>query len=249
MMDDPAAAAVLVDDYAKAEPADLKPMIIDALVQSKAGSVALLAAAKDKRIPSNQITENHARRISGYNDEALSKELAQTWGTIRTERNPERVKVVDKYRKIIQSHPPGDPLIGQRVFAAKCMQCHTIYGKGGEVGPALTGVGRDNLDLVLSNVLDPNLVVGKPYYQWIVKLKTGMNVNGLLAEENDKQIVLKDGTQKITISRADIDRMKETTLSMMPEGLEATMSEQEFVDLVGFLLTKELPGPWENPKP
>src|SRR6185437_3734811 len=82
-MDDVKAANVLVDDYAKAEPADLKPMIIDALVQSKAGSAALLSAAKEKRIPQSQITENHARRIAGYNDEALSKELSQTWGTIR----------------------------------------------------------------------------------------------------------------------------------------------------------------------
>jgi putative heme-binding domain-containing protein len=243
-MDAATAAAVLVDDYAKAEPADLKPMIIDTLVQSKAGSFVLLSAAKEKRIPQSQITENHARRIAGYSDAALTKELSQTWGTIRTERKPERQKIAEKYKAIILAHAPGNPLIGQKVFAAKCMQCHTIYGKGGEVGPDITGVGRDNLDLILSNVLDPNLVVGKPYYQWIVKLKNGTSANGLLAEENDKQIVLKDGTQKITISRADIDRMKETTLSMMPEGLEATMTEQEFIDLVGFLLTKQPPGPW-----
>jgi putative membrane-bound dehydrogenase-like protein len=245
-MNDAGAAAVLIEDYARAEPADLKPIIIDALVQSKAGSAALLAAAKEKRIPQNQITENHARRIAGYNDEALSKELSKTWGTIRTERNPERMKVAEKYKKIILSHPPGNPLIGQKVFAAKCMQCHTIYGKGGEVGPDITGVGRDNLDLLLSNVLDPNLVVGKPYYQWVIRLKNGTVATGLLAEENDKQVVLKDGTQKIVIPRADIDKMKETTLSMMPEGLEATMSEQEFVDLVGFLLAKQAPGPWEK---
>lgn len=245
-MDDPGAAAVLVEDWAKAEPADLKPMIIDALVQSKAGAAALLQAAKDKRIPQSQITENHARRISGYNDAALTKELSNTWGTIRTERNPERMKVAEKFKKIILSRPPGDPLAGQKVFAAKCMQCHTIYGKGGEVGPDLTGVGRDNLDLVLSNVLDPNLVVGKPYYQWIVRLKNGTSASGLLAQESDKQIVLKDGTQKITIPRSDIDKMKETTLSMMPEGLEATMTEQEFIDLIGFLLTKQAPGPWEK---
>ena len=241
-MNDAKAAAVLVEDYAKAEPADLKPMIIDALSQSKAGAAALLDAVKEKRIPQNQVTENHARRIAGYNDAVLSKELSATWGTIRTERNPERMLVAEKYKKIILSHAPGDPLAGQKVFAAKCMQCHTIYGKGGEVGPDITGVGRDNLDLLLSNVLDPNLVVGKPYYQWVVRLKNGTVATGLLAEENDKQIVLKDGTQKITIPRADIDKMKETTLSMMPEGLEATMSEREFIDLVGFLLTRQAPG-------
>ena len=116
------------------------------------------------------------------------------------------------------------------------------------MGPDLTGVGRDNLDLLLSNVLDPNLVVGKPYYQWVVRLKNGTVSNGMLAEENDKQIVLKDGTQKIIISKSNIDKMKETTLSMMPEGLEATMSEQEFIDLVSFMLLKQLPKPWAEIK-
>jgi putative heme-binding domain-containing protein len=244
-MDDPAAAAVLVDTYGTAEPADLKPIIIDALSQSKAGSGALLSAVSDKKIPLGQVTENHARRIAGYNDPALSKQLAATWGTIRNERNPERIAVAEKYKKIILSHPPGNPLVGQKVFAAKCMQCHTIYGKGGDVGPDITGVGRDNLDLVLSNVLDPNLVVGKPYYQWVAKLKNGTSASGMLAEESDKQIVLKDGTQRLTISRQDIVKLKETALSMMPEGLESTMSEQEFIDLVSFLLTKKAPVWWD----
>ncbi|HZK79855.1 MAG TPA: HEAT repeat domain-containing protein, partial [Humisphaera sp.] len=248
LMGDANAAAVLVEDYDKAQPVDLKPMIIDALVQSKTGAGALLDAVKQKRIPRSQITENHARRIAGYNDATLAGELAATWGTIRTERNPQRMAIAEKYKKIILSHSPGNALAGQKVFAAKCMQCHTIYGKGGEVGPDITGVGRDNLDLILSNVLDPNLVVGKPYYQWVVRLKNNTSASGLLAEESDKQIVLKDGTQRIIIPRSDIDKMKETTLSMMPEGLEATMTEQEFIDLVGFLLTKQAPAPWEAVK-
>src|SRR5205085_11558767 len=172
------------------------------------------------------------------------KRVAESWGTVRTERDPQRAQLVEQYRKIILSHRPGDPPAGMQVFAAKCMQCHTIYGKGGAVGPDLTGVGRDNLDLVLSNVLDPNLVVGKPYYQWIVRQKNGTVANGLLVEESEKQIVLKDSTQQIVIPRAQIAQMKETTLSMMPEGLEKTMSEQEFVDLISFLLTRQPPAPW-----
>ena len=245
-MGDSAAAEVLVDHYAKAEPADLKPMILDALVQTQAGSAALLDAVASRRIPSGQVTENHARRIAGYNDAELSKKLAASWGTIRTDRNPERAQVAEKYKKIVLSRKPGDPLAGQAVFRAKCMQCHTIYGAGGNVGPDITGVGRDNLDLILSNVLDPNLVVGKPYYQWVVRLKNGTVANGILAEENDRQIVLKDGTQLIAIPRDTIEKMKETTLSMMPEGLEATMSEEDFVNLVAFLLKRQPPKPWSE---
>jgi len=244
-LDDARAAQVLLRSYPTLSPVDLKPMAIDALVRSKAGASAVLDAIKSKELSSGDLNENQARRIAALNDQQLTDRLTHEWGTVRMERDPERAKLVDQYKKMIQSRPAGNPISGMKVFAAKCQQCHTIYGKGGNVGPDLTGVGRDNLDLVLSNVLDPNLVVGKPYYQWIVRLKNGTTATGLLAEESEQRIVLKDGTQQITVPRSDIDKMKETTLSMMPEGLEKTMSEQEFVDLISFLLTKQPPKAWD----
>jgi putative membrane-bound dehydrogenase-like protein len=247
-MDNAEASQSLVKSFATVEPAEMKPVILDALVQSKPGAKALLDAVAAKQIPLGQVTENHARRIAALNDESLSKKLSSTWGTIHLDRNPARMEIAEKYRKLIHSHPPGNALAGQKVFAAKCMQCHTIYGKGGDVGPDITGVGRDNLELLLSNVLDPNLVVGKPYYQWIVRLKNGTVVNGLLVEESEKQIVLKDGAQRTTIPRSDIVKMLETRLSMMPEGLETTMTEPEFIDLISFLLTKQPPAPWAEVK-
>jgi putative membrane-bound dehydrogenase-like protein len=241
-LDNPQAAQVLIKSYPTLSPIDLKPMAFDALVRSKAGAAAVLDAIQSKQISSGDLNENQARRIASLNDQQLTDRLTHEWGTVRMERDPERAKLVDQYKKLIQSRPPGNPIAGMKVFAAKCMQCHTIYGKGGAVGPDLSGVGRDNLYLVLSNVLDPNLVVGKPYYQWIVRLKNGTTATGLLAEESEQRVVLKDGTQQIAIPRSDIDKMKETTLSMMPEGLEKTISEQEFVDLISFLLTRQPPG-------
>jgi len=40
-----------------------------------------------------------------------------------------------------------------------CAACHTLYGEGGKVGPDLTGGGRDNLDYLLENIVDPSAVV------------------------------------------------------------------------------------------
>jgi putative heme-binding domain-containing protein len=116
-----------------------------------------------------------------------------------------------------------------------------IYGKGGNVGPDLTGVGRDTLDAVLTNVIDPNLVIGKPYYVNVARTKDGKVFNGLLVEETDTRVVLRDNTKTEIIQRSDLDRLVVQNISMMPEGLEKTMTEQEFGDLVAFLLTKAPP--------
>ena len=153
---------------------------------------------------------------------------------------PERVKVVEQMRDVLRHHA-GDPLRGQAVFEKTCMQCHTIYGHGGSVGPDLTGVGRENTDAILANVLDPNLVIGAPYFVHVAKLKDGTVVSGVLVEDTPQRIVLKDQTKTYPIARKDISRLVTQNISMMPEGLEKTMNAQEFADLVSFLLTREPP--------
>jgi putative heme-binding domain-containing protein len=238
-MNDPNAAHALVDVFNRLPP-DLRPMAVNAMVLSKASAAVLLEAVRDKKVPLANINENHARAINGLGDPALAKEVEQVWGKVQTERNPERAKLAAEYKKLYLSRG-GDPVKGWAVFDAKCSQCHTIYGKGGTVGPDLTGVGRDNLDLVLSNVLDPSLVIGKPYYVYVAKLKDETAVSGLLVEDSPKQIVLKEPTGLHVIPRDQLARLVQQNISMMPEGLENTMSKDEFCDLIAFLLTKSPP--------
>lgn len=238
-MDNPEAAERLVARFDHL-PADLKPMAINAMVLSRASAQVLLDAIRDGKIKQSNMNENHARAISEFNDPALSKAVAAIWGTVRTERDPQRAKLVAAYKKLFLSQG-GDASRGWKVFDAKCTQCHTIYGRGGNVGPDLTGTGRDNLDLILSNVLDPSLVIGKPYYVYVAKLKDGTAFSGLLAEDSPKQVVLKEPTGLHVIPRADLEKLVQQNISMMPEGLESTMTKDEFCDLVAFLLTREPP--------
>lgn len=232
-------AAAVVKLYSSLPP-DLKPGAVNALTRTVPAAAALLAAVEAKAIPAADLTANHARSILALNDKPLADRLGKAWGAVKTDRDPERVKVVERWRKVVQSGK-GDPLAGVKVFEGRCAQCHTIYGKGGTVGPDLTGAGRDDLDAVLTNVLDPNLVIGAPYYVHVAKTKDGDVISGLLVEQSDKQVVLKDQTKTTAIPRANLEKLTVQNVSIMPEGLEAQMSEQEFRDLVAFLLTRQAP--------
>ena len=220
-------------------------MVINSMVLSRASASALLDAIAQKQIDLKNLNENHARTISEMNDPALLKQLSSVWGSIRTgasdPNGPGGVrKCPAQYKKLFQSQG-GDVLRGEKVFEAKCMQCHTIYGKGANIGPDLTGVGRDNIDLILSNVLDPSLVIGKPYYVYVARMKDGTVYNGLLVEDSPRQVVLKEPAGQHVIPRDQLAKMVQQNISMMPEGLEATMSNDEFCDLIAFLLTKSPP--------
>ncbi|HLX61244.1 MAG TPA: PVC-type heme-binding CxxCH protein [Planctomycetota bacterium] len=239
------AAQALLANF-KTLPADLKPACINNLSGSAAAAKALLDALESKQLAPTDINSNNARAIAQLGDAELTKRLTALWGRVKsdTERDPKRVEVVNKMRKVVTAHKPGDALKGWKVFEKNCQQCHAIYGKGNDVGPNLTGVGRDNLDLILSNVLDPSFVVGKGFNQHLVRTKEGKVITGLLVEDTPKTMSLKIAGGTIEkISKDEIAAHKESDLSLMPDELEKAMTEDEFCDLVAFLLTKQEPKP------
>jgi putative heme-binding domain-containing protein len=128
---------------------------------------------------------------------------------------------------------------GAKVFDNQCRKCHKFEGTGHEVGPNLDGAARD-IEYLLINVIDPNRVVGAPYFQRIVKLKKGTVKTGLLAAEDDQSITLKTENDALTvIQKKDIDEddgISVSQKSMMPEGLDKTMSVQDFRDMVRFVM-------------
>jgi putative heme-binding domain-containing protein len=222
-------------------PPDLRPMTVNALTHSRTAAEALLDAVTAKQVPASDINANHVRQMASLHNKEVDARIEQAWGKVKTERDPERVKVVERMKKLVTSRPPGNPVAGQQVFTKTCAQCHTIYGQGGNVGPDLTGVGRENLDAVLTNLLDPSLVIGAPYLVYDVRTKGGDMISGILVEKSDKQVVVKDQTKQTAIPMSEVKKITVESISMMPEGLEKTMTEQEFVDLVAFMLTREPP--------
>ena len=54
------------------------------------------------------------------------------------------------------------------VFDNNCAKCHKFDGRGNEVGPPLDGAARD-IEYMLANVIDPNRVIGAPYFLRIVR--------------------------------------------------------------------------------
>ena len=176
-----AAAQTLLKDF-KMLPPELKAAVVNSLVGNAASAKVLLDALEQKTVAASEINANNARAVVQLNNADLTARLTKAWGKVKleNERDPARVQVVNKMRDAlapftIYGQVNGDPMKGWKVFEKNCQQCHKIYGKGNEVGPDLTGVGRDNLDLILNNVLDPNLVVGEGYFQHFVKTKDGIS--------------------------------------------------------------------------
>jgi len=161
--------------------------------------------------------------------------VEKAWGTIRSERDPQREKVVVTMGDYLRRHP-GDPRAGRAVFRNLCAQCHTIYGEGQAVGPDLTGNGRGSFDQLLASIFDPSLVIGPAFQTTTVVTEGGRNLTGLVVEDSDRRIVLKlpGGGQEV-VPRNDVKSTRTSKLSMMPEGIENLLGKAELADLFAFL--------------
>ena len=230
---DPSVADVVLETLGNQSPA-LRRDAIELLASRPDWAAKLVTAVKNGTVKKAEINPLQATKLGSANPK-LKPAIKEIWGAIRTERNPQREKVIAKTKMLVKSKT-GDWKNGQQVFARACAACHKMHGKGNLIGPDITTSGRGTLDQLLSNVLDPNLVIGEDYQARIVKTKDGRSIMGLPVEDNAQRVIIRPPTGKDdTIPRNQIDSIEVLPISLMPEGLENTMTEQELVDLINFL--------------
>ncbi|MSR57237.1 MAG: c-type cytochrome [Planctomycetaceae bacterium] len=239
-INDPRVAGVILSAYPTLPP-DVQPVAINTLTQRAAWAKPLLESIGAKQIPAEALNLNQVRKMLASRDPEVVAAVQQHWGTIREVRNPGNDALIARMRALIR-RTPGDPQRGHEVYKKVCGQCHKIYGEGQEVGPDITLNGRNSYDQLLSNVFDPSLVIGAAYQGRTIVTNEGRVVSGLVAEETDQRIVLKiQGGKQEVIPRGEIDEMKISELSLMPEDLEKTLKPQEIVDLFAFITLDKPP--------
>lgn len=233
-------ARELLQIYAEL-PAALQPRVVELLTQRPAWGREVVRALEAGRIPPAALNVNQVQRLLALGDAELKAAVERHWGTVRTTRDPQREQVVAEMRRMLR-WMSGDPQRGREVFRRVCAQCHRLFGEGQDVGPDLTHNGRSSLDQLLSNVFDPSLVIGAAYQSRTVLTSDGRLITGLLVEDSPQRVVLKlQGGKLETIPREDIEQMRVSELSLMPEGVEKQLNPQEIADLFALLLLDRPP--------
>jgi putative membrane-bound dehydrogenase-like protein len=215
-------------------PPEVRTAAVSLLAGRKEWAKQLLAAVGDKRVARTDLNDNTILRIRALKDKALDADVQKVWGAVR-DTPAELNALIDKMRVQIDEGRPSFAR-GQKVFENICAKCHKFEGKGHDVGPNLDGAGRD-IEYLLINVIDPNRVVGAPYFTRLVTLKNGRVESGLLAAEDETTVTLKGENDALkVIARKDIDEIQVSQKSVMPEGLTGGMKPGEFRDLVRFVM-------------
>ncbi len=246
--DDPAIGTKLVAAYKQLHQSE-RPQLLATLVSRPAFAKPLLDAVGTGKIPRTDLSAFHARQIRSFNDEALNTQLAKVWGELH-ESAADKKDLIAKLKKQLTPDviAKGDKSQGRFIFSSVCAACHRLYGEGNDIGPDLTGAGRDNIDYLLENIADPSAVVAADYRMSVINLKDGRVLNGFIIARTDRTITLRTMTEKQAIEKDQIASTQELSQSLMPEGLLLAFSPTQVRDLFAYLMHKsQVPLPKAGP--
>jgi uncharacterized protein len=114
------------------------------------------------------------------------------------------------------------------VYKEQCGKCHVFRGEGIHIGPDLTGMSVQPKRDMLTYIIDPNRSVEGNYRVYTVVTVDGRIRSGLLASETGTSIEMFDAEGKRhVVLREDIDELVASTKSLMPEGFEKQVTEDQ----------------------
>jgi putative heme-binding domain-containing protein len=222
-------------------PAHLQTKLGQALVSSPEGAATLLDAVTHGKAPARLLQEQPiVDRIAALNVEGASdriKKLTQGLPTVKAERQ----QLIDHRRDVYLAATDPSVERGLAVFTKNCVVCHKIDNNGGAVGPNLDGVGLRGVDRVVEDILDPSRNVDPAFRYSNVILKNSQLITGLEKRREGETIVFIDTTGKEqVVKKSDIKQQMESKLSAMPDNFGELIPENEFDDLLAFLLSHQV---------
>jgi putative heme-binding domain-containing protein len=196
----------------------------------------LVGAIEQNALPARDLTAEIVRQIRNLRQTDLHAKLDRFWGAVR-ESPAEKQQEIERYKRVYAAgySQPGDASRGRAIYNRICAQCHTLFESGGKVGPDLTGSARADLDYILQNMVDPNAVIPNDYRASTIETRDERSLMGIIKQQDEKSVTIVTATETTTLPRNEVASIRQSEISMMPEGLLTQLTDQEVRDLIYYL--------------
>lgn len=228
--DEPAIGKILLGKWSGLSPR-LRVRAGEVLLARPAWVLQLMDAVEAGQVARSEFDMNRIRLLRKHPDAKVVSRVEAVFPDVPMTK---RKQIVDQYAEALERD--GDPLRGKEVFKKNCSVCHRLEGVGTAVGAELKGIRQRGMQSVLLNILDPNREVKPKFLTYVATTNDGRVLAGLIQEESANTLTFRrsDGTT-VSVQRVDIDEMRSTGLSFMPDGLEKTIDVSAMADLLSYL--------------
>ena len=214
----------------------LRSDALTALLARSDRVAAVMAGLESGLLRRADLTFAQVNYLRTQRDPAISERARRLFGLVPVQR-PEAVKL---FRPALSLR--GTAARGREIFAARCSACHQWGGATPAIGPDLTTARIYGRQQVLTAILEPNAGARLDYLTYVAETADGESLVGLLRDQNPATItlqLLKNGAQ-IVLPRANLSYLQPQPWSLMPDGLEAGLTQQNMADLLDYLLYSAL---------
>lgn len=235
----PDVARWLIETYQSDPPEGLKLRILEALFARPASARAWLELVDTGKVAPTSVKPESLRSLADLNDESIDALVKKHWGLVKKSTPEEKLAEIRRLNNDLRA-ATGDPAKGKTLFKTHCAACHLYKGEGAQVGPDLNTANRQDRDFLLTSIVDPSNTVRKEYVSSAIRTTDNRVLIGLVKEASDGTLVLTNQRGETTrLRRDEIEELRDSENSLMPEELYRSWSPQELRDLFAYLQTPD----------
>lgn len=217
-------------------PVDLSLTIATELARTNEGAALLMAQVDAGKAPALLLRHRDLANAFASLDASVRERAARLTAALPPE--DARLDAMIAKRNGAFSIAVTDLHRGAAVFAQNCAACHRLGGNGGNLGPNLDGIGVRGASRLIEDILDPSRNVDPAFRLASVTLRNGETVGGMDLRDEGGEVRVVDpvtGTER-RVAKADVVSQTVLASSAMPAAFESALTEQEFNDLLAYLL-------------
>ena len=205
-------------------------------------AMLLVKSIEAGQIDAKEITLEHLKQMTALQNPELTQHIERRWGRIQANSGEEKRSSVNRLRLVLNPSGvvgrsgKGNVAEGKKVFQTTCGICHKLFGEGNTIGPDLTTADRKNTDYMLMQIVDPSAYIRPEYVSFQAELKDDRVIDGLVVESSTTSVTLLDrNNEKHVLARAQLNQLRESTVSLMPEGLLEGLTPEGVMNLFAYL--------------
>jgi len=218
---------------------------VDLLLSLAEDEDGMLAAEALRALTGSELSAKQKQRLESLAAErVVLGSLVQRVVSPNAKKDEEHSRTAPDVDAWLTRHArhPADPAAGERIFfsprVAACSGCHRVGGRGADVGPDLSLVGRSGRRRILESILDPAKDIAPHFQTWALLTEDGRTRSGMLVRTHlDRQTYVDTQGRTFEIDTNDLIERKALATSIMPEGVARRLTPAELRDLLAFLET------------
>lgn len=225
----------LIDYYLKTKSPDVQEGSVGILLARSKSALRLLEQVEAGSLSAESLPLDRVRSLVDFNDPRINMLLTKHWGRLKGSTPEEKLAEVRRLNNDLRAGT-GNRVTGKQLFQQHCASCHKLFGEGQEIGPDLTSANRKDREYMLVSIVDPSSIIRREYVSMAIRTTDQRVLTGLVKDNGNGRLTIQPQQgQAFDVSRDEVEEMKTSDVSLMPEDLYRKWSPQDLRDLFEYL--------------